>query len=355
MIYALSTYVSYAATTSKTLNVYGWANYIEPKLIKQFEAETGISVIYDVFDSEEMLDAKIMLGHTGYDIVFPSSGPSLSNQINENIYLPLDKNKIKAYQSLNKDILEKVSQYDPNNAHVIPWLWGVTGIGYNKNILTPIVKDNTLKSLDIVFNPKILKEISDKCKIEWFFSPSEMIGLALLYQGISPHPLTAEKLLKAKQTLQEARPYISKISNSTYNIDLIKGNSCLAVGWLNDIAQTVYGTDNKDINLSLVTQGFFISIDNIAIPRDAKNIENAYQFINFLLKPEISGQISNYTTNLNTNKDSYSYIKKQLVNNKNLNPPDNILKNGYTLTNKSVNLVRLQNRIWTYIVSNIKE
>ena len=354
IFYVMAAYAA-DASSKKTLNIYGWANYIEPKIIKQFEQETSISVIYDVFDSEEMLDAKMMLGHTGYDIVFPSSGPSLRNQIKENIYLPIDKKRIKAYSLLNQEILSKVSQYDTHNKHVIPWLWGVTGIGYNKNMIKDIIDPKDITSLNAMFNPKILKKISDKCKIEWFFSPPEMIGMALLYKKTAPTPPTEQKLLLAKQTLMAARPYIAKISNSSYNIDLIKGNACVAVGWLGDIAQTVYNTDNKDIELSLFKEGTFLSIDNIAIPKNANNIENAYKFINFLLQPHIAAQNSNFTKNINTNIKSYKYIDKQLVDNQTLNPPNNILKNAYTLGNKSINLIRLQNRIWTYIVSNIRE
>ncbi len=354
IFYAVTTYVA-NASNKEMINIYGWANYIEPKIIKQFEQETGISIIYDVFDSEEMLDAKMMLGHTGYDIVFPSSGPSLSNQIKENIYLPIDKKRIKEYGFLNKEILSKVSQYDPNNKHVIPWLWGVTGIGYNKNMIKDIINQKNINSLKYIFDPNVLEKISKKCKIEWFFSPTEMIGMALLYKKTPPKPLTENKLLLAKQTLMEARPYIAKISNSSYNIDLIKGNACIAVGWLGDMAQTVYNTENKDIELSLFKEGTFLSIDNIAIPKNAKNIENAYKFINFLLQPHIAAQNSNFTKNINTNIKSYKYIDKQLVDNPTLNPPSNILKNAYTLGNKSINLIRLQNRIWTYIVSNIRE
>lgn len=343
------------ASNKKTLNIYGWANYIEPKIIKQFEQETGISITYDVFDSEEMLDAKMMLGHTGYDIVFPSSGPSLSNQVKENIYLPIDKKRIKAYSYLNKEILSKVSLYDPHNKHVIPWLWGLTGIGYNKNMIKDIISLNKIGSLNTVFNTEILKKISEKCKIEWFFSPPEMMGMALLYKKTPPTPLTDNKLSQAKQTLSAARPYISKISNSSYSINLIKGNACIAVGWLGDIAQTVYNTGNKDIELTLFKEGTFLSIDNIAIPKNAKNIDQAYQFINFLLQPHIAAQNSNYTKNINTNIKSYPCMDKKLVDNNTLNPPRNILKNAYTIGNKSINLIRLQNRIWTYIVSNTRD
>ena len=353
ILYILITSFSYAQEKN-TLHIYGWANYIEPKIIKEFEQETGISVVYDVYDSEEMLDAKMMLGNTGYDIVFPSSGPALTNQINEKVYHKINKNKITLYKDINQDILNKLLKYDPNNQYTIPWLWGVTGVGYNKKI-KDIVPHDIMNSLKIVFDPQILKKISNKCKIEWFYSPPELISLALIYNGIPPQPLTVEKLNIVKITLQKARPYISKISNSSYSIDLVKNNACLSIGWLGDIDQTIHNTNNKTTDIQLFTTGFIMTIDNIAIPKDSKNIEAAYKFINFLLRPHISAQVTNYTRNMNTNLKSYPYISKQILNNHNLNPPAHILKNGYTLAGKSINLTRLQNRIWTYIVSNIQE
>ena len=337
------------------LFIYIWADYLSPSIIEEFEEETGIQVVYDVFDSEEILDTKLTLRHSGYDLVLSSNGHLLYNQIASGLYLPLDRSKIADYHSINQSILGVLRKEDLYNQYVIPWMWGVTGIGYNHQQLRNIIPLDQINSLNTIFNPEILSKISEHCNIEWFSSPSEMFGLALIYAGISPSPITEEKLEIAKGILEKARPYIYKISNASYNLDLVKGESCISVGWIGDIAQTVLETNNKALDFKIFKQGNFISVDVLAILKESKNVENAYKFINFLLRKENIAKNSNFTKHINANINSYALIDKKIVENKNINPSNAILEQSYSSEKKSTILTRLQNRIWIYILSEVNK
>lgn len=335
----------------KTVNIYSWSSYISPNTIKNFEKKFGIKVNYDVFDSNEILDAKLLAGKTGYDIVFPSDNPFLKNQINLGIYKKLDKDKLPNITNIDELFLNIMSQEDPGNKYAIPWLWGLTGIGINKKKILEIDPEAPLDSLNLIFNPEYAKKFA-KCGINLLDSATEVIPFALIYNGFNPNSQNFAELEIAKETLATIRPYIKTFNSSTYDDSFVDDSICIGISWSGDIvkAEEKLKHLNKSNNLKFILpkEGFLMSIDAMAIPTDAPNTENAYHLINYLMDPKIAAENSNFTKYFNANKESYKYINKAMQANR---PSETLIKKGYRIDPHPAKLLRRINRIWTGIIT----
>ena len=338
------------------LNIFGWSDYVTQETLKEFKDKTGIDVHYDTYSSDEVMDAKMLSGKTGYDIVFPSDSIILKGHLKLNLYLPLDKSKIPNYKNLDPTILQLLTRADPENKYAVPWMWSGTGIAYDVNKIKEIDPTAPLNSLEILFNPKYAKKFS-KCGISWYNSAPLMIGLALLYHGKDPNDLTPKNLELAQSTLKSVRQYTKKISEIAY-ADIENNKLCLIVGWIGEMDQNIRSIEfsskssAKNFKIFIPKEGFFLSIESMTIPKSSVHVENAYKFINFVLDPYVAAYNTNFTHQMNGNKASYSFINKEILQNKAINiPPDMLKQKAYPLKPQPKEIIRIYNRNWASILA----
>ncbi len=277
------------------LNVYNWSDYIAPDTVKNFESKYGIKVNYDVFDSNEIVQTKLLAGSTGYDIVVPSA-QFMARQIKAGVFGKLDKTQLKNLNNLDPDIMKTVAAYDPGNEHAVPYLWSTDGIGYNVDKIKAIMPDAPVDSWKLVFDPQYAAKFKD-CGISFLDAPAEMRSLVLIYLGKDANSQNADDLKQVEETLAKIRPYIHKINSSQYIEDLANGDLCIAIGYSGDVLQSRDRAREagRGINVaySLPKEGSVISFDMMAIPADAKHVKNALLFIDYLMQPEVIADISN--------------------------------------------------------------
>lgn len=284
-----------APTEEPILNVYNWADYIGTDTIANFEKETGIKVRYDLFDSNEVLEAKLLAGNSGYDVVVPSAN-FVARQIKAGIFRTLDKNKLPNYKNLDPEIMQVLSSYDAENQHVLPYLWGTTGIGYNVAKIKERMNDAPVDSWDMVLKPEIVARFKD-CGVAIIDTPSEVVPIMLRYLGLPTDSQTEPDLSRAEAALMQVRPHIRYFHSSQYLNDLANGELCLVLAWSGDVlqARTRAHEAGNGHNIAYVIpkEGTLMWFDTMAIPKDALHVENAYKFLDYILRAEVMAAISN--------------------------------------------------------------
>ena len=339
------------ASADGTLHIYNWSDYIAEDTIANFEAETGIDVTYDVFDSNEVLEGKLLAGNTGYDLVVPS-GSFLERQIAAGVFQPLDRSQLPNFENLDAEILERVAAHDAGNAHAIPYMWGTTGIGYNAEMVATRMADAPVDSWDLIFNPEIVSQFAD-CGVTLLDAPTELLGIALNYLGHDPRSTSGEGLDEAEALLTEIRPYIKYFHSSQYINDLANGDICIAVGWSGDVIiasdRAAEADDGVDVGYSIPKEGTIIWFDLFAMPTDAPNVAEAHQFLDYLMRPEVVAEITNYVYYANGNRASQAFIDEEILSDPTIYPPPDVLANLFADNVKPPRVTRTQNRIWTRI------
>jgi len=338
----------------KTLHVYNWSDYIAPNTVADFEKQTGIKVVYDVFDSNEVLEGKLMAGSTGYDIVVPSSS-FLARQLQSGVFLPLDRSKLPNYKNLDPDLMKKLEQHDPGNKYAIPYLWATTGIGYNvEKVKAALGKDAPVNSWDLVLKPENLEKLKS-CGVSFLDAPEEIFATVLNYMGKDPNSSDAKDYTAATDLLLKLRPSIRYFHSSQYINDLANGNTCVAVGWAGDILQAknraVAAKNGVDIAYSIPKEGALAFFDMLAIPKDAKNVDEAYQFINYLMEPKVMAQISNTVFYASGVKASLPFVDEAIRNNPGIYPTPETMAKLFTLKVQEPKLDRVRTRAWTKVKS----
>ncbi|ATZ11159.1 spermidine/putrescine ABC transporter substrate-binding protein PotF [Erwinia amylovora] len=339
----------------KTLHVYNWSDYIAPNTVADFEKQTGIKVVYDVFDSNEVLEGKLMAGNTGYDVVVPSSS-FLARQLQSGVFQPLDRSKLPNYKNLDTDLLKKLEQHDPGNKYAIPYLWATTGIGYNvEKVKAALGKDAPVDSWDLVLKPENLAKLKS-CGVSFLDAPEEIFATVLNYQGKDPNSSEAKDYSgAATDLLLKLRPNIRYFHSSQYINDLANGNTCVAIGWAGDVLQAknraLAAKNGVDIAYSIPKEGALAFFDTLAIPKDAKNVDEAWQFLNYLMKPEVAAQISNAVFYASGNKASVPLVDAAIRNNPGVYPPADIMAKLFTLKVQDPKLDRVRTRAWTKVKS----
>ena len=292
-----------AAEEEKVLHVYNWSDYIAEDTIKNFEAKTGIKVTYDVFDSNDMLETRLLAGNSGFDVVVPSAS-FLERQIKAGVFQKLDKSQIPNLANMDADIQQRVALHDPNNDHSVTYLWGTTGIGYNVDKVKKILGDKPLDSWKQIFDPKELAKFKD-CGVSVLDAPDELLKVVLQWMGRDPNSQKEEDLKAAEEKLLAVRPYIRKIHSSQYIDDLANGELCVSVGWSGDILQARDRADEAGqgvkVAYSIPKEGTIVWFDMLAIPADAKHPKNAHAFINYLMDPQVAANNSNFVNYANGN------------------------------------------------------
>ncbi|MDN5680972.1 MAG: spermidine/putrescine ABC transporter substrate-binding protein PotF, partial [Ewingella sp.] len=286
-----------ASAEEKTLHVYNWSDYIAPNTVPDFQKETGIKVIYDVFDSNEVLEGKLMAGSTGFDLVVPSAS-FLERQLAAGVFQPLDKSKLPNYKNLDPALLKMVAQHDPGNKYAIPYLWATTGIGYNVDKVKAVLgKDAPVDSWDLVLKPENLEKLKS-CGVSFLDAPAEIYATVLNYLHLDPNSTKASDYTgAANDLLLKLRPSIRYFHSSQYINDLANGDICVAIGWAGDVMQASNrakeAKNGVNVAYSIPKEGALAFFDVFAIPADAKNLDEAYKFLNYLMEPKVIAQISN--------------------------------------------------------------
>ncbi len=338
------------AEPTKVLNIYNWSDYIAEDTIANFEKETGIKVTYDVFDSNEVLEAKLMAGNTGYDIVVPSL-TFLSRQIQAGVFQPLDKARFKNYGNLDPAIMSLLANNDTDNGHAVPYLWGTTGIGFNvAKVKEALGDDFPLDSWAMVFEPENLAKLKG-CGVAFLDTPSEIIPPVLDYLGEEPNSFDQAVIQKGVDRLKQLRPSITYFHSSQYINDLANGDICVAVGWSGDIIQAKdrAAEANKGVEVAYVIpkEGAPMWFDMLAIPKGATNLDNAYLFIDYLMRPDVMAGVQNYVMYASANQAALPSVDKAILDDPGIYPTEEAKKGLYTLAVLPPEVDRLFTRHWT--------
>ncbi|MFK4754159.1 polyamine ABC transporter substrate-binding protein [Oceanobacter antarcticus] len=346
------TAASSALAADKELNIYNWSDYIYPEAVAEFEQKTGIKVNYDVYDSNEVLEAKLMTGSSGYDLVVPT-GAFLERQIQAGIYATIDSSKLSNYGNLDQTLLEKVARHDAGNAHSVPWAWGTIGLGYNVEMIKARLGEMPVDTLDLIFDPKISAKLKD-CGIGLLDSPAEVMSIALNYQGLDPNSESKGDLNKAEALMKANRDNYRYFHSSQYISDLANGEICVALGYNGDILQSQSRAEEAgqgvEVAYVIPKEGTLVWFDLMAIPADAPHKDAAYQFINFVLEPKTAAGISNYVYYAVPNTAAEPFLNEDVISNPGIYPSTAVKAKLFTQQAHTAKFDRVLNRAW----SNVK-
>ncbi|ETW13967.1 putrescine ABC transporter substrate-binding protein [Roseivivax marinus] len=342
--------------SAQEVRVYNWSDYIDEDLLTQFEEETGIELIYDVFDSNEVLETKMLAGNSGYDVVVPT-GTFLQRQIQAGAFQKLDKEQLPNIDNLWSVVTDRTEAYDPGNEYSINYMWGTTGLGVNVDKVKEVLgEDAPMNSWDLVFDPANMEKLAE-CGVHFLDAPAEMIPAALNYIGEDPNSHDPEVIEKAGEVYSEIRPHIQKFHSSEYINALANGEICVAVGWSGDILQARDRAAEADngvtVEYSIPKEGAQMWFDQMAIPADAPNPEQAHAFLNFILDAQNMAQASNYVYYANGNEASQEYLNEDVIGDPAIYPDQETLDNLYTTTPYDPRVQRTVTRLWTSIKSGV--
>ena len=333
----------------KVLNVYNWSDYIEPSVLEEFTKKTGIKVNYDVFDSNEVLETKLLTGHTNYDLVVPSA-PFLERQIKAGVYRKLDKTQLPNLKYLDPDMLKQIAVYDPGNEHSVPYMWVTDGPGYNVAKIKERMPDAPVDSLRMFYDPAVISKFKD-CGVSVLDTPAEVVGTVLIYLGKDPRKESVEDLKAAEAVLLSIRPYLRYVHASRYIDDLANGETCLALGWSGDVKQARDRAKDAgkgiEIKYAIPREGTIMNFDMLAIPADAPHPHNAHLLINYLLEPEVAAKNSNLVKYANINTASTPMLVDAVKGDPNIYPPPDIQAKLVPEPPLSQEYQRLLTRTWT--------
>ncbi|AWI56048.1 polyamine ABC transporter substrate-binding protein [Sinorhizobium fredii] len=342
-----------ASAQERVVNVYNWSDYIDDSLLEDFTKETGIKVVYDVFDSNEILETKLLAGGSGYDVVVPTAS-FLQRQIAAGVFQKLDKSKLPNLSNMWDVIMERTAKYDPGNEYAVDYMWGTTGIGYNVDKMKEILGTDAKPGWDVIFNPEIAAKFKD-CGIHLLDSATDIMPSALAYLGLDPDSHKQADLEKAADLLMKVRPYIRKFHSSEYINALANGDICLAVGFSGDIFQArdraAEAKAGVTVDYSIPAQGAQMWFDMLAMPADAPHAAEAHEFINYMMKPEVIAKASNYVFYANGNKASQQFLDKEVIEDTAIYPSDEVMQKLFTTTPFEAKEQRVLTRLWTKIVT----
>ena len=337
------------------LNVYNWSDYIAPDTIPKFTAETGIKVTYDVYDGNEVLEAKLLSGRSGYDVVVPSASPFMARQIAAGVYRTLDRSKLPNWQNLDPRILDLVAAADPENAHGAPYLWSFTGIGYNETQLHAALGEAARgDSFALIFDPAVAAKLAP-CGISLLDTPQEVFPAALAYLGLDPKSRDLGDLDKALAVLEKVRPYIRKFHSSQYINDLANGDLCVALGYSGDVVQARNRAREAgnavQIGCQVPKERVQMAVDMLGVPADAPHPDNALRFIDYLLRPAVIAEVTDRVAYPNPNVPAATLGKAELRNDPAVYPPEDVRRRLYVDLPALPDYERARTRAWTRLKS----
>jgi putrescine transport system substrate-binding protein len=354
-LFALLTGWCANAQEEKILNVYNWADYIAPNTLADFEAEFGIKVNYDLYDSTEIVDAKLLAGKTGYDVIVHAARYS-ARLIPIGVYQPLDKSKLPLWENLDPWVLDSLEVYDPGNLYGFPYMWGTTGIAYNIDMVNERMPDAPVDSGDILFRPEIAAKFAD-CGISMLDEPTTIIPLAMQYLGYDLNSMDPAHINEVENLIKAVRPYIRYFSSSRLISDLPNEELCIAVSWSGDYAQAMQraievGADVK-LAYAMPKEGTVVWFDNMFIPSDAPHPDNAHLFINYLLRPNVIAEITDVVRYANGNRASMALMPPEIVDDPAVYPTAEQLEHADPGLIFGPKLERRRTRAWSRIKTGL--
>jgi putrescine transport system substrate-binding protein len=342
------------AAVAEEVRVYNWSDYIDESLLEKFEAETGIDLIYDVFDSNELLETKLLAGGSGYYVVVPS-GTFLQRQITAGAFQKLDKAQLPNITNMWDVIENRLMKYDPTGEYAINYMWGTTGIGVNVGKVKELLGDDApMDSLALVFDPANMEKLQG-CGVHFLDAPAEIIPAALAYIGEDPDSQDLDVIGKVEPVLTAIAPFVQKFHSSEYINALANGDICVAVGWSGDILQARDRAAEADNGVEIAyyapKEGALMWFDNMAIPVDAPNPAAAHKFLNFIMDAQNMAAASNYVYYANGNKASQEFLVEDVIGDTAIYPDAATLENLYTTSPYDPKVQRGVTRMWTKIKS----
>jgi putrescine transport system substrate-binding protein len=337
----------------KVVNVYNWSDYIDSSILDDFTKETGIKVVYDTFDSNDILETKLLAGGSGYDVVVPA-GTFLARQIQAGVFRKLDRSKLPNLGSMWPEVMTRLATYDPGNEHAVNYMWGTTGIGYNIDKVRAALGDVEVDSWDVLFKPENAAKLQ-ACGINIVDAPDEVLPIAMNYLGKSGDSKDKRDLEAAGEVLAGIRPYVRSFSSSSYIDELANGDICVTIGWSGDVLQAknraIEAKNGVNVNFVIPKEGTYMWFDNLAIPADASHVEEAHAFINYLMRPEVIAKATNYVQTANGNLESQKFVDEAVRKNPSVYPKEETVRRLFTISSFAPKEQRLLNRLWTQIKS----
>jgi putrescine transport system substrate-binding protein len=339
------------AAEDKRLFIYNWTDFIGRHTIEEFERQTGIKVIYDVYDSEETMDARLLAGSSGYDVVFAST-EYFGREIKAGVYIPLDRSKLPNWKNLDPRILEIQTAHDPGNVHSVPYLHAINGFAYNVDMIKARMPNAPVDSLDMLFKPEVVSKFAD-CGVTFLDSAADTLLLALQYLGLDPNTTKREDYKAAEELLLKVRPYVRSFDSAEYLNGLANQEVCLAMSWSSDYALSRSRARAVGVNVNLAftvpKEGANQNFTSLLIPVGAPHLEAAYQFINFILRPDVIAEITNDIFYGNDNLASRPLVNPTILTDATLYPTPAIESRLFRSTEASAATERIRTRAWTRV------
>lgn len=334
------------------INVFNWSDYIADDTLERFTEATGIRVNYDVFDSNDTLEARMLAGSSGFDVVVPTSD-FMQRQIAAGVYQPLNKDLLPNLVHMDPELMADAAVYDPGNQYGVIYMWGTTGLGYNVDMIAErLGEDYEVGSWSLIFDPEVIAQVAD-CGVSFLDAPTELLPAAMNYLGLDPRSTDQADFEAAAELLESVRPFVRYFHSSQYISDLANGELCVAVGWSGDVFQAMERAEEADrgieIDYVIPTEGALQWFDMLAIPADAPNPEGAHAFINFIMEPQITADITNYVWYANANASSMELVDPEIAGYEAVFPPEEVRSRLWQSQPYDTRTDRIVTRLWTRV------
>lgn len=339
------------ARAAGEVRIYNWSDYIDPALLDQFTARTGIKVVYDTYDNNEILETKLLAGKTGYDIVVPTA-TFLARQIQAGVFRLLDKSKLPNWANLDADLHARVAKFDPDNRHAFVYMWGTSGIAYNVEKVKNVLGSDQIDSWGYLFDPQYTSKLAN-CGIYMLDAADDVIASVLRWQGEDPDSKDPKVLEGAAEALKKVRPHIRKFHSSETINAMAAGDICIAMMYSGDAGiarqRAAEAERKQDIRYVVPREGALLWFDMMAMPKDAPNPENALRFMNYIMEPEVIAKASNFVTYPNGNREGMKLVDPEVASDPNLFPTPEIKEKLFVITPHDQRTQRLLTRLWTSV------
>ena len=340
-----------AAAPSATgqLNIYNWSDYVDPETVATFEKDNNIKVRYDYYDSNETLEAKVLTGQSGYDLVAPSL-VNVGRQIQAGAYQPIDKSQISNYNNVDPELLKLMDQVDPGNKYAVPYFWGINTIGINKDQVEKALGGKLPDNIwDLVFKPEYTAKLKS-CGISFFDSPSEQFPLVLHYLGKDANSSNPDDMKAATELLKTVRGDVKRFSSSGYIDDMARGDLCVVIGYGGDLHiaknRAIEAKNGVNIDVLVPKEGVGVWVDSFMIPKDAQNVANAHKYINYTLDPKLAAKNGDFVTYAPASKPARGLMNKEYADDPSIFPTAEVMSNSFVVLPKSPDAVNLMVRLW---------
>ncbi|HEX5755678.1 MAG TPA: polyamine ABC transporter substrate-binding protein [Arenimonas sp.] len=342
-----------APVASTQLNIYNWSDYIAEDTVANFEAETGIKVVYDVYDGNEILEAKLMAGASGYDLVFPSARPFADRHLQAGIYAELDKSRLSNHGNLDPSLMAGLASIDAGNAHLVPYMWGTTGLGINVGKVREVLgEDVSLDSWDLIFKPEYAEKLA-ACGISVLDDEQDAFGSALIWQGRDPNAHDSDENDAVAKAYLAVRPHIRYFHSSRYIDDLANGELCVAMGYSGDIFIAAGKAEEAETGAEILyvipKEGAMRWVDVMAIPADAQHKDAAHAFIDYLLRPEVAASISDYVAYATPVQPAIPLVDPEIAGDTSIYPSTEVAAKLVDPKTLPADVMRERVRTWTTI------